>query len=111
MEIALPCFFPATAENRRDAQAAMPDRTGQRHVKQAQILRQTLRFRQLNAGFRLAEIEHRIESLAVMIIGLILNAVVGDKGQPDQRILETFRFVNGDDLHQMLIALKTHLLA
>lgn len=69
----------------------MPDRTGQRHIKQAQILRQTLRFRQLNAGFRLAEIEHRIESLAVMIIGLILNAVVGDKGQPDQRILETFR--------------------
>ena len=89
----------------------MPDRTGQRHVKQAQILRQTLRFCQFNAGLRLAEIEHRIESLAVMVKGLILNPVVRDERQPDQRIFETFGFVNGDDLHQMLIALKTHLLA
>ena len=46
-----------------------------------------------------------------MVKGLILHAIIGDKGQPDQRIFQAFRLVNGDDLHQMFITLKAHLLA
>ena len=34
-----------------------------------------------------------------------------DKRQPDQRILQPFRFMDGDDLHQMLVAFQAHLLA
>ena len=46
-----------------------------------------------------------------MVKGLVLHPVIGDKRQPDQRILQAFRLVNGDDLHQVFITLETHLLA
>ena len=111
MKIALPGLFATATEQRRNAQAAVPDRTGQRHVKQAQVFRQTLGFGQLNAGLRVAEIEHRLKRLAIVVKGLILHAIIGDKRQPDQRIFQAFRLVNGDDLHQMFITLKAHLLA
>ena len=46
-----------------------------------------------------------------MIKRLILFAKTRDKRQPDQRILQPFRFMDGDDLHQMLVAFQAHLLA
>jgi len=42
---------------------------------------------------------------------LILFTETRNKRQPDQRILQPFRFMDGDDLHQVLIALQAHLLA
>ncbi len=46
-----------------------------------------------------------------MVKGLILHPIVGNEGQPDQRVLQTFRFVNGDNFYQMFIAFEAHLLA
>ena len=111
MKIALSALFATATEQRRNAQAAVPYRAGQRHVEQAQILRQTFGLCQLNAGLRVAEIEHRLERLAIVVKSLILHAVIGDKRQPDQRIFQAFRLVDGDDLHQMFITLEAHLLA
>ncbi len=89
----------------------MPYRARQRHVEQAQILRQPLRLGQLNALVGLAKIQHRLKGGTIVIEGLVLCPVVGDKRQPDQRILQPFGFMNGDDLHQMLVALQPELLA
>ena len=46
-----------------------------------------------------------------MVERLFLFTEPGDKRQPDQRVLQPFRFVDSDYLHQVLIALQAHLLA
>ena len=45
-----------------------------------------------------------------MVERLILNAKISNKRQPDQWIFQPFRFVDGDDFNQMLIALQPQLL-
>lgn len=45
-----------------------------------------------------------------MVESLILDAEIGDKWQPDQRIFQPFRFMDGDDFNQMLVAFEPELL-
>ena len=49
MKITLAALIAPATKQRRNAQAAVPDRAGQRHIKQTQIFCQTLGFGQLNA--------------------------------------------------------------
>ena len=46
-----------------------------------------------------------------MVESLILDAEIRDKRQPDQRILQPFRFMDSDDFDQMLVAFQPELLA
>ena len=45
-----------------------------------------------------------------MVESLILDAEIGDKRQPDQWIFQPFRFMDGDDFNQMLVAFEPELL-
>ena len=101
----------APGAERRNAKAAVPDRTGQRDVKQAQIFGQAFGLRQLHAALSLPQVENGGKGGSVVIKRLILFTETRNKRQPDQRILQPFRFMDGDDLHQVLIALQAHLLA
>ncbi len=89
----------------------MPDGTGERHVEQPQVFRQPLGFREFHALLGFAEIQHRLERGAVVVKSLILRAVIGNKRQPDQRVLKPFGFVDRDDLHEVLVTFQTQLLA
>ena len=80
--------FPAA--ERRHAEAAVPDRTGQGDVQQAQIFRQPFRLRQLETGLILAQIQYRRERLAIVVERLVLFTKPGDKRQPDQGVLQPF---------------------
>ena len=110
MKIAGAGFIAASGTQRGHAEATVPDRAGQRDVQQAQIFRQALRFRQLQTALILTKIEHRGKRVAIVIKRLILFAETSNKRQPDQRVFQPLRFVDGDDLHQVLIAFQAHLL-
>ena len=100
--------FPAAEW--RHAEAAVPDRAGQGHVQQAQIFASRSRLRQLEAGLILAQIQHRRERLEIVVKRLVLFTKPGDKRQPDQGYSSPLT-CEGDNLHQVLIAFETHLLA
>ena len=89
----------------------MPNRTRQRHVKQTQIFRQTFDLREVDAFWRSVKIQNCLKRVAIVIKRLILDAEIGNKWQPDQRIFQPFRFMDRDNLHQMFITFEAHLLA
>ena len=89
----------------------MPNRTRQRHVKQTQIFRQTFGLREIDTFWRSVKIQNSLKRVAIVIERLILDAEIGNKWQPDQRIFQPFRFMYRDNLHQMFVAFEAHLLA
>lgn len=83
-------FIATTAHQRCNAETAMPNRTRQRHVKQTQIFRQTFGLREIDTFWRSVKIQNSLKRVAIVIERLILDAEIGNKWQPDQRIFQPF---------------------
>lgn len=84
VQIGLALFLARALEQRRDADAAVIHRAGQRHVQQTQVFRQPLLLCPGLALFIGVEIQQCLEAMAIVIQRLLLLAEIADERQPHQ---------------------------